>query len=194
MATTLVNSSSTQSSACRMARIAGVLYVLNTVTSLYSYFGPRNRVAHYAGFAAAASYIGVTVLFYFLFKPVSRKLSLLAAGVSLAGSAVGIVAMLHLLPFRIEIMMFFSIYCMLIGWLILRSTFLPHFLGVLMILAGIGYAAYFWPHFAKALFPYDVIPGALGEWTLTAWLVIKGVNGQKWAEQASGIRELKAES
>src|SRR5208282_5035354 len=132
---------------------------------------------------AAAAYIAVTVLFYFLFKPVSRGLSLLAAGISLAASAIGILQMLHRMPFRIELMVFFSIYCLLIGYLILRSTFLPHFLGVLMMLAGIGYAAYLWP-----LFPYDVIPGALGEWTLTVWLLVKGVNGQRWAEQATGIK------
>jgi len=50
--------------------------------------------------------------------------------------------------------------------------------------AGVGYGAYFWPPLAKALFPYDLIPGALGEWTLTVWLLAKGVNGRKWAEQA----------
>lgn len=193
MATTLLNDRSTRSSAFLMAKIAGWAYVVNIVTALDSYFGPRNMLAHYAGLVAAAAYIAVTVLLYFLFKPVSLGLSLLAAGISLAASAIGILQMLGRMPFRIELMIFFSLYCMLIGYLILRSTFLPHFLGVLMILAGIGYAAYFWPHFAKALFPYDVIPGALGEWTLTAWLVIKGVNGQKWAEQAAGIKVLKAD-
>jgi Domain of unknown function (DUF4386) len=191
MAATLVNGKSTATSAVLMARIAGAMYMVNIVTSLDSYFGPRNRLAHFAGLVAAAAYIAVTVLFYFLFKPVSHGLSLLAAGISLAASAIGILQMLGRMPFRIELMVFFSWYCLLIGYLILRATFLPHFLGVLMILAGIGYTAYFWPHFAKALFPYDVIPGALGEWTLTVWLLVKGVNGLRWAEQAAGIKELK---
>lgn len=185
MAPTLVNSRSTQSSACLMARIAGAMYVVNIVTSLDSYFGPRNRLAFFAGFVAAAAYIAVTVLFYLLFKPVSRGLSLLAAGISMAGTAIGILQMLGRMPFRIELLVFFSLYCILIGYLIVRSTFLPHFLGVLMILAGIGYAAFFGPHLGKALFPYDVIPGALGEWTLTVWLLVKGVNGERWAEQAA---------
>ncbi len=167
-----------------MARVAGAIYVVNIVTALDSYFGPRNRLTFFAGFVAAAAYIAVTVLFYLLFKPVSRGLSLLAACISMAGSAIGLLQTLHRMPFRIDVLVFFSFYCMLIGYLILRSTFLPRFLGVLMILAGIGYAAYFWPHFAQALFPYDVIPGALGEWTLTVWLLAKGVNGQRWTEQA----------
>jgi hypothetical protein len=37
-----------------IARIAGVFYVLNTVTSMYSYFGPRNRLAFYSGTVAGA--------------------------------------------------------------------------------------------------------------------------------------------
>jgi hypothetical protein len=171
-----------------MARIAGVFYVINTVTAMDSYFGPQNRLAFFAGLAATASYVTVTVLFYFLFRPVSRSLSLLAAAISMAGSAAGLLELLHRMPFRIDPMVFFSLYCLLIGSLILRSTFLPRFLGVLMVLAGIGYAAYFWPSLAKAFFPYDVIPGALGEWTLTLWLLVKGVNGQRWAEQAAGAR------
>ena len=38
--------------------------------------------------------------------------------------------------------MFFGPYCMLIGHLIFKSTFLPRVLGVLMALAGLGWLAY----------------------------------------------------
>jgi hypothetical protein len=133
---------------------------------------------------AAAAYVTITILFYFLFKPVNRKLSLLAALISMAGSTVGVLSMLQRMPFKIDILDFFAFYCLLIGYLIWRSTFLPQFLGVLMALAGTGYLAYLWPPMAKALYPYDILPGLIGETTLTVWLLVKGVNEQRWQEQA----------
>jgi hypothetical protein len=53
-----------------------------------------------------------------------------------------------------------------------------------MAFAGVGYLTNLWPPLANALYPYNVIPGALGEWTLTVWLLVKGVNEQRWQEQA----------
>jgi len=184
MSTTIANQASVRMPANLIARIAGVFYVLNVVTSLDSYFGPRNRLAFYSGLVATAAYVTVTILFYVLFKPVSRNLSLLAAAISMGGSTLGVLSMFHLKPVKIDIMDFFAFYCLLIGYLIWRSTFLPRFLGVLMALAGTGYLAYFWAPLAKMLFPYDVIPGAIGEWTLTVWLLVKGVNEARWQEQA----------
>jgi len=180
MNSTIVHQNFTKSTASRLARIAGAFYVLNIATAMYSTFGPKNHLSFILGIVATAAYIAVTLLLYFLFKPLSRKLSLVAGCISLLGSGVG----WHFPPLKIHPLVFFAFYCMLIGYLILRSTFLPRFLGVLMILAGIGYTAYLWPHFAQAVFPYDVIPGAVGEWTLTVWLLVKGVNDERWAEQA----------
>jgi hypothetical protein len=33
--------------------------------------------------------------------------------------------------------------------------------------------------------PYNLIPGLIGEGTLTIWLLVKGVNEQQWHKQAS---------
>ena len=186
----IANQQSARGSAFRMARIAGVFYAVNILTSIDSYFGPRNRLAFIAGLVATAAYIAVTVLFYFLFRPVSRNLSFLAACFSMAGGAVG----WHLIPLKIDPLVFFAVYCLLIGSFILRSSFLPKFLGFLLILAGIGYAAYLWPPLGKALFPYDVIPGGVGESILTVWLLVKGVNEQRWQELARAGKKLRAES
>jgi hypothetical protein len=184
MSTTIANQASVRTPANLIARIAGVFYVVNIITGLYSYFGPRSRLTLYTGMVAAAAYVTITILFYFLFKPVNRKLSLLAALISMAGSTVGVLSMLQRMPFKIDILDFFAFYCLLIGYLIWRSTFLPQFLGVLMALAGTGYLAYLWPPMAKALYPYDILPGLIGETTLTVWLLVKGVNEQRWQEQA----------
>jgi Domain of unknown function (DUF4386) len=83
-------------------------------------------------------------------------------------------------------MVFFGWYCLLIGYLIFRSTFLPRILGVFMAIAGLSYQLFLSPPLANYLFPYVVKPaGALGELSLILWLLVMGVNTQRWKEQAS---------
>lgn len=84
----------------------------------------------------------------------------------------------------------FSFYCLSTGYLIFRSTFLPRILGVLMAIAGVCYLfhslAYFLaPHFARHLIPYILVPCFIAETSLCLWLIVKGVNVQRWQEQAS---------
>jgi phosphatidylserine synthase len=168
-----------------LARIAGALYVLNTVTSLYSFYGPKNRLSHFSGLVATAAYIAVVVLFYILFKPVNGKIALLAAAAGMAGNAMSLLSAFHLVQFKMIFMTFFGFYCVLIGYLIYRSTFLPRILGALMAFAGMGYLTFLWPRLGDALTPYNYLPGALGEWSLTIWLLVKGVDQQRWDEYSS---------
>jgi hypothetical protein len=165
------------------ARIAGVFYVLNIVTSLFAFSG-RHRLAFASGLVATACYLTVTALFYYLFKPVNRRVSLVAALFSFAGCAVGVLSPLHLVPFHINSLVFFGFYRLLIGYLILRSAFLPHILGALMVLAGLGWVTFLSPQLAKDLSPYNYVPGAIGEGLLTLWLLVIGVNAPRWKEQA----------
>jgi Domain of unknown function (DUF4386) len=70
----------------------------------------------------------------------------------------------------------FGIHCLLTGILIIRSSFLPKLLGVLLMLAGAAYLSFTWPPLGQKLFiPYIVIPAVLGEGSLTLWLIIMGV-------------------
>ncbi len=82
-------------------------------------------------------------------------------------------------------LVFFALHCLLVGYLILRSTFLPRIVGVLMAFAGMGWLTLLWPPLANYLSPYNMIPGLLGEGSLTLWLLVMGVNVQRWKEQAS---------
>jgi hypothetical protein len=75
-------------------------------------------------------------------------------------------------------------YILLIGYLILRSTFLPRILGALLVVAGLGYLTFLSPPLASHLAPYNVTPAGLGENALTIWLIVIGVNVQRWQEQA----------
>ncbi|OLD71026.1 MAG: hypothetical protein AUI33_08055 [Ignavibacteria bacterium 13_1_40CM_2_61_4] len=85
--------------------------------------------------------------------------------------------------------LFFGFYCLLIGYLIFRSSFLPRILGVLMAFGGLGWltgslANLLSPPLANQMFPYIMLPGLLGEGSLTIWLLVAGVNAQRWQEQA----------
>ena len=166
------------------ARIAGVFYLLTFLTGGGALF-VRGRMSLVAGLIAGACYIAVTLLFYDIFKPVNRSLSLLAAFFSLVGCAIGPLSLFHLAPFHINSLVFFGFYCLLIGYLIFRSTFLPRILGVLMAFGGLGWLTFLSSPLAHDLSPYNLAPGIFGEGALTLWLLLKGVNEQRWKEQAS---------
>ena len=80
-------------------------------------------------------------------------------------------------------LVFFGLYNLLNGYLILKSIFLPRFLGVFMVIAGLPFLIFLLP-VGKNLSPFAVAPAALGEGLLLVWLLVKGVNAQKWKEQA----------
>ena len=168
------------------ARIAGVFYLLVFLTGGLALF-VRGRLGSAAGLIAGACYVAVTLLFYGIFKPVNRNLSLLAAFISLVGIIIGPLSLLHLAPSNLNPLVFFGFYCLLIGYLIFRSTFLPRILGVLMAFAGLGWLTFLFPPLANCLSPYVFIPGLLGEGALTLWLLVMGVNEQRWKEQERAV-------
>ena len=88
---------------------------------------------------------------------------------------------------------FFGFNCLLLGYLIVRSGYLPRIIGVLLVLGGVGYLINsFWeilvaPAFTASLFPgILLLPAFAGELGLGLWLVVKGVNVQKWEARAQG--------
>ena len=89
--------------------------------------------------------------------------------------------------------MFFAFHCILAGYLIFGSAFFPRILGALLAIAGLCYltnsfANVLAPASAGALWPYLMLPGAVAELSLTLWLLVMGVNAQRWKEQASAAR------
>ena len=87
-------------------------------------------------------------------------------------------------------LIFFGCFCLVIGYLIFRSGYLPKTIGVLMQIAGVCYltnsfALILAPAFANRIFPAILVPAFVGEASLCLWLLVKGVNVQRWEEQAS---------
>jgi len=225
------------------ARMAGLFYLLTILTGgLGFYVGSRFLVSGDAaatatkilanqplfrfGYAvqllATVCYVVVTALFYELFKPVSRNLSLLAAFFSLVGCSFGVLScLLYFAPlvvlrgaqslgsFQVEQLqalallflklsaqanntglVLFGFYCLLIGYLIVRSTFLPRAVGALMVIAGLGWLTFLSPPLAEQLAPFNMAASILGEASLTVCLLVMGVNAQRWhLEASSGMPE-----
>lgn len=67
------------------------------------------------------------------------------------------------------------------GYPIYKSGFLPKILGVLMVIAGLGYVADFLIFFLLPNLNWQVAGFAfLGELPFPIWLSIKGVNVEQW--------------
>jgi hypothetical protein len=82
----------------------------------------------------------------------------------------------------------FGVHCVLVGWLIWRSHFLPRTLGLLMALAGTAYLMFLWPHLASRLFfPWLAILGVAGEGSLTLWLLLVTVKQDRWVDVSRQI-------
>jgi hypothetical protein len=164
------------------ARIAGVLYLLAVLTAVFSEFVVPGRLGFAAVLIPVSSYIAVTLLLYGIFRPVDGSLALLAVCFNLAGLTL---EALQWQPRSVNLgMVCHGVYCLLIGYLIFRSTFLPRTLGVLMVLAGLVWVMYLSPPVAKDLSPYNTAVGILGDALPMLWLLVMGVNVQRWRETA----------
>ncbi|MFZ1082822.1 MAG: DUF4386 domain-containing protein [Candidatus Kryptoniota bacterium] len=85
-------------------------------------------------------------------------------------------------------LVFFGLWCIMIGFLIFRSTFMPRVLGVLLAISGLGWVTYLVPPAAiRLFFPYIAGASAIGEIPLLLWLLIVGANNERWKEQAGEL-------
>ena len=184
------------------ARMAGLFYLLIFIaapSNASSATVPRMIVT-------LISDTAVALILYDLLKPVSRSVSLLAASFRLIFITVmGINSLNYFgyLPILkgahsasafmtgyLTALVFFGFHILLIGYLILKSTFFPRLLGMVLLIAGPTYpinslANFLSPKLAEALW-YGILPcWLLAEGALTLWLLVIGVNSQRWKAQAS---------
>jgi hypothetical protein len=95
-----------------------------------------------ANLAAAIVYTGVIVLLWDLFRPVNEWLS---TGIAIFSLVANWLPQSWYRMAHTNIKLYFGIYCLLIGYLILRSAFFPNFVGVLMAFGGICWLTTTWP-------------------------------------------------
>jgi hypothetical protein len=85
-------------------------------------------------------------------------------------------------------LIFFGIECVLLGWLIRRSGYMPNVIGVLMQIAGVCYvvnsfAMLLWPWLSSRMFPAILLPALIAELSLALWLLLKGVRDERWDQR-----------
>lgn len=192
MATGVLTAPTAERSPLLTARLAGLFWLLTILTGTAAMAARGGRLGILVNLVSTACYVGATVFAYSLLKSVNRNLSLLAMFFSLVGCAISSLGALVTLDAQAPTVafIFFGLHCLLVGYLILRSTFLPRAVGALMVFGGLGWLTFslstlLSPPLARFLYPYIMFPGILGEATLTFWLLVKGVNVQRWNEQAS---------
>lgn len=81
-------------------------------------------------------------------------------------------------------MVFFGLNTVLTGYLLFRSTFLPRWLGVLTVVGGLGWMIYLYEPVARNLESYIVGVGVIGALVTVAWLLVYGVNEERWYQQS----------
>jgi hypothetical protein len=168
------------------ARMAGVLFLLLVLTAAFTEFlvrGKLNLPADLAaGFIEVSCMIVVTLLFYDIFKPVNKGLSLLALSLNLVGLVFELV---QFIPRGVNIGLgLHGFYWLLIGYLIFRSAFLPRILGALPAFAGLCWLTFLLPPLENYLSPYNLAAGLVGEAAVCLWLLVMGVNVQRWRQQS----------
>jgi hypothetical protein len=82
----------------------------------------------------------------------------------------------------------FGLWCILTGYLVWSSTFLPRILGLLLLIDGVGWTLFAWPPLATFLFPAIAVAAGLAELPTQLWLLVMGVNtsGGTSARQGRG--------
>ena len=165
------------------ARLTGAVYLAYFLLAIAgASLDSHGTAARALNLASIAIYASLTVLFYFMFKPVSRWVSLLAALFSFGGCIFSIMQSLQLTTYLVSPLVFFGIYCLLLGQLVIRSGFLPKILGLLMVVAGVGWLLFIFP-FTKPINSITEIFGVFAEGAFCLWLLIAGVSPRKAKKQ-----------
>jgi hypothetical protein len=93
-------------------------------------------------------------------------------------------------------LVFFGFDCLTMAYLIVHSKFLPRLIGVLLVIEGLGYlinsfSLFIAPALQARIFPYFA-PTAIAEVALCLWLLVMGVDVQRWNEQADAAGRLRS--
>ena len=94
---------------------------------------------------------------------------------------------LNLYTTAFDLFTVFGVASVLLGYLMLRSGYLPGIFGILWILGGLGFVTrnvvfVLAPDYASSLL---LVPNALAVLSLGVWLLVRGVNVVRWNERTA---------
>ncbi len=174
--------------------IATALYIAVTVL-FYGLFKPVNKTV--ALLAAFFSLVGCAIqAFGSLFQV--APLVVLEGSPYLSVFKVDQLQAMALMSIKLNVqatyiyLVFFGLFNLLIGYLIFKSAVLPRILGVVMALSGLGWLTFLSPSLANYLLTYIEVLGIIAEASLMLWLLVKGVNVERWQEQARAAGEWRS--
>lgn len=160
------------------ARTAGFFYMVSVLSAIFAEAFIRGRLLYAVGLVPVLCFALVTLLLYSIFQAVNRNVALIAAVFNLVGLFFEAIER-HPLGVNAALM-FHGVYCLLIGYLVFRSLFLPRIFGVLIALAGLAWIFISPPaHLSHSLHTYAQALGFAGEGSFMLWLLLLGVNLDK---------------
>jgi len=177
-----------------VADLAGIVLFLAAVLVLHEVLRPAGRTT--AVLMAGFGFLGATIQSLDCLGDITALLFLKGGKVMESFTVAQTQALAfqvlkwHVLLYDVAFV-YFGVFCLLVGTLVLRSTFLPRVLGAFMLVDGLGYlffgvTTFLAPPLSLRLYP--VLPfatAALGEASLMLWLIVKAVDARRWEEQAA---------
>jgi len=221
-----------------MSRLTGIFYLAAILGGVFAQGFVAERLINFGNAATTASnilanetlfrtgftvyllemtaQIVMTLLFYYLLKPVSRSGAMVATVLGLTGAVIKTVSriffiaplfVLHkgsalsgynpeqlnalsLVLLRINdegaaiALAFFGPSTFIQGWLMVKSTFFPKWIGILAIAGGIAWTSFYYPPLGRSLFNISAIIGIVGSLATIVWLIVYGVNEDRFRERA----------
>jgi len=222
-----------------MSRLTGIFYTVTILGGVFAQGFVAERLINFGNAATTASnilaneslyrtgftvylmemtaQIVMTLLFYYLLKPVSRSGALVGTVLGLTGCVIKTVAriffiaplfVLHkggplsgynpeqlnslaLVLLRINdegaaiALAFFGPSTFIQGWLMLKSTYVPKWIGILAIVGGVAWTSFYWPPLGRAMFNISAIIGLVGSFATIVWLIVYGVNQERFHEETA---------
>lgn len=187
---TLLATAAGAASSIRVAfvvNVFGKICYIGLIVLLYELLKPVDEmVAMFAAFCGLAGLMSGTSMIHdytaLSMLEESRRVTGPLAGELLATAKS--VSAIHALGSSGEFV-FFGFQIGALGVLIVRSHFIPRVIGVVLLLGGLGFivtalAEFLTPAIGTRIAPLVLLIGAVGEGSLAAWLLLKGVNADEW--------------
>jgi hypothetical protein len=154
------------------ARAIGIIYALYFIVAVASAGG--GVWLQLVSTGVYAIFVLLIARAFFRWNPVMAAAAAFAglAGCILQGHGIAE----HSMPLKYAALAMFGAFCVLLGCLIVAKPLVPRVLGVLMIVAGVGWLTFLAPPVALPIARYTEIVGGIAELALMLWLLVRGID------------------